>query len=249
MTKNMKTLENKVAIVTGGSRGIGRAISLKLGALGAYVVVNHSNSTERANEVVQLIEKSGSKAVAVKADISNTLGVRNLFDEALDAFGQVDILVNNAGYSKFIPTEFVTEEEFDKMFATNTKGPFFALQQAARLLNDNGRIINISTGGTATPGAATGLYTGSKAALEQFTFALSKELGSKGITVNAVSPGLADTEMLAQVAPAELKANAAKMASLGRLGQPEDIADVVAFLASPEARWVTGQNIRVTGGI
>ena len=242
-------LLGKVAIVTGASRGIGRAIALRLGKDGAKVIVGYSRQAEKAQEVVAAIEKEGGQAVAVQADMGNLADVRRLFEEARQRFGKLDILVNNAGISAFKPIAMLTEEDFDRMFTINTKGPLFALQQAAHQIADGGRIINISTGGTATSAPGAGLYTASKAALEQFTMSLAKELGSRGVTVNAVLPGMTETDMFEEVAPPEFKEMAIGMTALGRLGKPEDIADVVAFLASDDARWITGQKIAATGGM
>lgn len=228
----MPSLAGKIAIVTGASRGIGRAIAERLASDGASVVINYARSADEAQEVVKAIEEKGSKAIAVQANISQIADIRRLFQETVDRFGSLDILVNNAGVANYKPIAEVTEEDFDKTFALNAKGTFFCLQEAVRRMADGGRIINISTGGTAmgTPGAS--FYTGSKAAVEQFSKALSKEIGDRGITVNIVSPGFTDTEMLAD--NPQFKEMGAKMSPLGRLGQPQDIADVVAFLASEQ---------------
>lgn len=245
----MAPLVGKIAIVTGGSRGIGRAIAERLAQDGASVVVNYARSADKAKEVVKAIEATGGQALAVQADISKVADIRRLFQETVDRFGQLDILVNNAGTSAFKPLADVTESEFDAMFALNAKGTFFALQEAARRMFDGGRIVNISTLGTVNSAPSFGVYTGSKAAVEQFTLAAAKELGGRGITVNTVSPGSTDTELFNNVASSGLKAQAAAMSPLGRIGQPEDIADVVAFLVSDQARWLSAQNIRASGGV
>lgn len=243
----MTSLNGKVALVTGASRGIGRAIALTLGKHGASVVVNYAGSQDKAQEVVANIESKGGKAVAVQADMSRLEDVRRLFDETFARFGQLDILVNNAGASLMKPIVEITEEEFDKLFALNARGTFFALQEAAKRMADNGRVISITTAGTAVGAPGATAYAGSKSAVEGFSMSLSKELGNRGITVNTVLPGSTDTEMFAEAAPSEMK-QAAADTPLGRMGQPKDIADVVMFLASEEARWLTGQSIRATGG-
>ena len=243
----MASCAGKVAIVTGASRGIGRAIAERLASDGASVVINYARSADEAQEVVKAIEEKGSKAVAVQANISQIADIRRLFQETVDRFGGLDILVNNAGVAIYKPVAEVTQEDFDKTFALNAKGTFFCLQEAVRRMADGGRIINISTGGTAMGSPGSSFYTGSKAAVEQFSKALSKEIGDHGITVNIVSPGFTDTEMLAD--NPQFKEMGAKMSPLGRLGQPQDIADVVAFLVSEQGRWITGQNIQAGGGV
>ncbi len=245
----MAPLAGKIAIVTGGSRGIGRAIAERLAKDGAFVVVNYTRSAESAQEVVSAIEAEGGKALTVQADISQMADIRRLFEETVYRFGHLDILVNNAGTSILKPLAEVTEAEFDAVFALNTKGTLFSIQEAARHMADGGRIVNLSTVGTVNSGAGFGIYTGSKAAVEQFTLAAAKELGIRGITVNTVSPGNTNTDMFRSVAPPDMQLQAAQMSPLGRIGQPQDIADVVAFLVSEQARWITGQNIHASGGV
>ena len=244
----MAALTGKVAIVTGGSRGIGRAIAESLGRAGAHVVVNYTRSAEKAQEVVQVIEADGGQARAIQADLSVMADVRRLFAETQENFGRLDILVNNAGTATFAPIADVTEEDFDALFALNVKGAFFALQEAARRLADGGRVVNISSGVTIAGGPAVSVYAGTKAALEQFTLAAAKELGPRGITVNTVSPGGTVTDLMHSVIPKEAQDRMAQSSPLGRLGQPDDIADVVTFLVSDAGRWITGQNIRANGG-
>ncbi|MBC1222990.1 SDR family oxidoreductase [Nostoc sp. UCD121] len=242
----MGTLAGKVAIVTGASRGIGQAIAERLAQDGASVVVNYVHSSGKAKEVITGIEARGGQALALQADMSQVNDIRHLFQATVDHFGHLDILVNNAGLAIYKPVVELTEEEFDTTFTLNARGTFFALQEAARRMADNGRIVSISTGGTVSASPTASIYAGSKAAVEQFTKALAKEIGGRGITVNAVSPGFTDTEMLAN--NPQMKEKGVKMSPLGRLGQPADIADVVAFLVSEEARWLTGQNIQAGGG-
>lgn len=248
MTEELRPLAGKVAIVTGGSRGIGRAIALRLARDGAAVAVNYARNVEAAREVVAAIENEGGTALAVPADLTDLNALRRLFDEAVTALGGLDILVNNAGTAAFTPLADVTDEEFDAQFALNVRAVFFCLQEAARRMRDGGRIVNISSGITILGGAGAAVYAGGKGAVEQFTLAAAKELGPRGITVNTVSPGMTRTDLLDQVVPPEAQAQMAQSAPLGRLGEPEDVADVVAFLCRPEGRWVTGQNIRANGG-
>jgi 3-oxoacyl-[acyl-carrier protein] reductase len=242
-------LTGKVALVTGAARGIGRAIALRLAQDGAAVVVNYAGSAQQAQETVALIEKSGVHAVALQADVSTVGDVRRLFDACIEKFGRLDILVNNAGVMFTKPVVEVGEEEFDRIFAVNVKGAFFCCQEAAKRMAEGGRIINLSSSTTALmlPGYAA--YVATKGAVEQFSHVLAKELGPKNITVNVVSPGPTDTELFGQGKSEEQKQRFAQMAALGRLGQPQDIADVVALLASDDAWWITGQNLQANGGL
>ncbi len=241
--------DGKVALVTGASRGIGRAIALRLARDGAALVVNYAGNAEAARKVVAEVEAGGGRAVAVQADVGVVADVARLFDEAIEHFGKLDILVNNAGIILYKPLAEVTEEEFDRIFAVNVKGTYFACQQAAKRMADGGRIVNFSSSTTALMLPTYSAYVATKGAVEQLSHVLAKELGPRGITVNVVAPGPIDTELFGQGKTAEDKQRFAQMAALNRLGQPEDIADVVAFLASEEARWVTGQNLRANGGL
>jgi 3-oxoacyl-[acyl-carrier protein] reductase len=243
----MGTLTEKVAIVTGSSDGIGRAIAERLAQNGATVVVNYGKSAEKAKQVVTGIEAKGGKAVAIQADMSKVGEAGRLVKDTLKRFGRLDILVNNAGMFMFKPLAETTEEEFDRMFALNTKGPYFALQEAVKVIQEGGRIVNISTDGTHIGFGGATAYLGSKGALEQFTKGLAHELAPKGVTVNTVSPGYTITAMLP---PDPAFRQLGEQASpLKRLGTPKDIADVVAFVVSEEARWLTGQNIHAGGGV
>lgn len=244
----MALLTGKVAIVTGGSRGIGRAIAEKLGGEGASVVITYTRQRDKAEEVVAAIEAAGGQARAERGDMAVLGDVRRLFLHALDAYRRLDILVNNAGTASFGPLKDVTEADFDRMFAVNVKGLFFAMQEAARRLADGGRIINLSSGITQFGGAGGTVYGGTKGAVEQFTMAAAKELGARGITVNTVSPGMTETDLLRAVIPVDVQRQKLQNVPLGRLGRPDDIADVVLFLASEGGRWITGQNLRATGG-
>ena len=241
----MASLKGKVAIVTGASRGIGRAIAKRLARDGASVVINYAHSADKAKEVISAIEAEGGKALALQADLNQVAALRHLFQETIAQFGQLDILVNNAGTFLMKPLVETTEEEFDRVFALNTRGTFLALQEAALYITDGGRIVNISSLVTANLMPNFSIYAASKAAVEQLTIGLAKELGERGITVNAVSPGATETEMM----PSEAREQAEQASPLGRVGQPSDIADVVAFVVSEEGRWLTGQNLRATGGL
>ncbi len=242
-------LQGKVVLVTGSSRGIGRAIAERLAKEGAALVVNYGKSADEAHEVVDTIKSAGGKAIAVQADVGKTDEIQRLFDQATEHFGKIDILVNNAGILSTKPIAEVSEESFDELFAVNVKGTFFACQQAAQRMNRGGRIVNISSTVTSLMFPNYGLYAASKAAVEQITRVLAKELGNREITVNSVSPGPTDTELFRAGKTEEQIAGLAQMSAFGRLGRPADIADLVAFLVSEEARWVSGQNIRANGGL
>jgi 3-oxoacyl-[acyl-carrier protein] reductase len=239
-------LNGKAALVTGASRGIGRAIALGLARDGVDVAINFRSDRSAAERVATEARALGVNAATVCGDIAQIDQARQIFGAAEGALGGLDILVNNAGVMALAGFSALDEADFDRMFAI-TKGVYFLMREAAARLRDNGRIISISTGLTRNwaPGAAA--YAGSKASIEQFTRSLSKEVGARGITVNAVLPGVTETEMTAGF-PEERKRAAAQQTSMGRLGTPEDIADVVGLLASERARWITGQMIVANGG-
>jgi 3-oxoacyl-[acyl-carrier protein] reductase len=238
------SLLGKNALVTGGSRGIGRAIALGLASRGASVVIGYVNNAERAQQVVSAIVDGGGKAAAIQADLASVDEVGRLFDEAERTLGMLDIVVANAADILVKPLVDCTEADYDRIFGINARSVFFTLQQAARRLNDQGRIIVSSTGGTKMFFPGQSLYLGSKGAVEQFVRALAWELAGRGITVNAISPGPTETGMMQD----RYRDRAAAMSPFNRIGTPEDVADVAAFLATDAARWITGQNIGAGGG-
>ncbi|UXN57115.1 SDR family oxidoreductase [Phyllobacterium zundukense] len=240
---------NKVAIVTGASRGIGAAIAERLASDGFTVVVNYAGSAKEAQDLVDKIEASGGKAITAQANVADAAAVRRMFDSAEAAFGGVDILINNAGVLKTIPLADTSDEEFDRHFAINTKGTFNTLREAGKRLRDGGRIVNFSSTslGLKMPGYA--LYNATKAAVEAFTHVFSKELRGRTITVNAVAPGPIATDLYLRGKSEEVIALAAKAPPLERLGQPSDIVGVVSFLVGPDGGWVNGQILRANGGV
>ncbi|MEV6335310.1 SDR family oxidoreductase [Nocardia vinacea] len=238
-----------VALVTGSSRGIGRAIAERLGADGAAVVVNYHSDRSAAEQVVATIEAGGGQAVAAQADVADPAQLTGLFETAEQHFGGLDILVNNVGTATFSPIAEATDDEFDLMFTTNTKATFIALRTAANRLRDGGRIVVVSSGVTATSRPGSGIYAATKAASEALARVLAKELGPRGITVNNVLPGAVRTEALAAARSPALTEQVINQTPLGRIGEPDDIADIVAFLASPDARWITGQSLHAGGGL
>ncbi|MEU6728776.1 SDR family oxidoreductase [Nonomuraea wenchangensis] len=247
----MGMLTGKTALVTGASRGIGRAVALRLAAEGALVAVHYGANAEAAKETVARIEAGGGRAFAVQARFGARDALDRLFDGLATGLGNrgLDVLVNNAGIASVSPVAQVSPDELERVLAINVVAPFFVIQRALPLLNDGGRIVNM--GSTASRFAVTMqiAYTVSKAALESLAPTLANELGRRGITVNTVAPGVVRTDMTAghDLTP-DLVAGLEAITALGRLGEPEDVADVVAFLAGPDSRWVTGQTIDVSGG-
>ncbi|MQY03800.1 SDR family NAD(P)-dependent oxidoreductase [Actinomadura macrotermitis] len=245
----MGTLENKSALVTGGSRGIGRAIVVRLAREGAAVVFSFVRDQAAAEDVVAEVAAFGGRAIAVRADQGRLEDLTHLFGEVDRNLAGLDVVVNNAAINPMGNICDATESDFDEVMAVNTKGPFFVVQAAAERLGAGGRIINISSSG-AVPGLA--LYFASKAALESITAVAAHEFGPRGITVNSVTPGATETDMMRAAAGEHLEQaieHTVSLTPLQRLGRPEDIANVVAFLAGPDAQWITGQNLRVSGGL
>lgn len=238
----MGLLTGKTAIVTGAARGIGRAIAERLAGEGARVVVNYASSAAAAEE---LAARTGG--MAVRADVSQEQEVLEMFDAAGRVFGGVDIVVNNAAVALMKPLADFTGEEFERVFSINARGAFHCCREAARRLREGGRIVNISTGATVGGTAGGSVYCASKAAVEQFTRALARELAPRRITVNTVSPGFTETDMFAALP--HLAELAPKLTPLGRAGRPGEIAAVVAWLCTEDAGWITGQNIQAGGGL
>lgn len=249
----MRKLENKVAIVTGSSKGIGAAIARHFAAAGAKVVVNYASSKEAADKVVKDIIDNGGRAIAVQADVSKESDVIRLFNETEKEFGTLDILVNNAVYQGYASIESISEEAFHSSFNVNVLGPILTTQAALKLFGDKGgNVINISSGASKMPLPGASLYSATKAALDAITIALSKELGSKKVRINSILPGATETEG-ATTAGVTVGSDYEKMfianTPLGRRGQPEDIAKAAVFLASDDAAWITGEQISVSGGM
>lgn len=244
-------LAGKVAVVTGASKGIGAEIARNLAQAGAAVVVNYSSSKAGADKVVAEIEKQGGQAVAIGANLSKPDEARQLIARTKEAFGRVDILVNNAGIYEFAPLEAITPEHFHRQFDLNVLGLLIATQEAAKLMEAGGSIINISSVVSTYTPPNTAVYSATKAAVDAVTKSLAKELGPRKIRVNSVNPGMVETEgtHAAGIHDSEMRTQTEASTPLGRIGQVQDIAPVVTFLASPDSGWITGESLYVSGGI
>lgn len=248
----MSKLTGKVAIVTGASKGIGASIAKHLAAEGAAVVVNYASSQAGADRVVAEITGKGGRAVAVQANVASHADVARLFSETKKAFGRIDILVNNAGIYEFAPIGDVTEEHFHKQFDLNVLGVILASQEAVRHFDAaGGSIINISSGASTLAPPNTSVYSATKAAVDAVTRSLAKELGPRNIRVNAINPGMVETEGVhaAGFAVSDFRKQLEAQTPLGRIGQPQDIAPAAVFLASADAAWITGETLRIAGGL
>jgi len=245
----MSTLTNKIALVTGASRGIGATVARYLAAAGAKVVINYAGGKEAAGQLVNEIKEKGGDAIAVQADVSKSADVKNLFDTAIAHYGKIDVLVNNAGIMITKLLKDTTDEDFSRQFDINVKGVFNTLREAATRLADNGSVINFSSTTTRVMMPTYATYVGTKAAVEQFTRIFAKEVGSRGINVNTVSPGPTNTELFTKGKSDELITRLASLSAFNRIGEPEDIARVVVFLAGDDAKWVNAQNIGANGGM
>lgn len=247
----MSKLEGKVAVVTGGSKGIGAAIAKALASDGASVVVNYASSKAGAEAVVEAITAGGGRAIAVQADVSKAVEAHGLIEAAIQQFGRLDVLVNNSGVYEFAAIEELSEEHYHRLFDVNVLGALLATQAAVRYLGEGGSIINISSAVTDVLMPTSAVYTGTKAALNGISGVLANELAPRKIRVNTVSPGYVVTEgtHTAGIAGSEMEAGLVAQTPLGRAGHPDDIARVVAFLASDDARWLTGEVINASGGV
>jgi 3-oxoacyl-[acyl-carrier protein] reductase len=242
-------MTQKVAIVTGASRGIGAVIAERLAGEGFAVVINYASSAAEAEALVASVQANGGKAIAVKADVASASDVRALFDTTEQQLGKVDVLVNNAGILKMVALAETDDELYERTFAINTRGTFNTLREAASRMNDGGRIINFSSSTVGMNLPNYSVYIASKAAVESLTQVFAKELRGRGITVNAVAPGPVATDLFFNGKSEEQIQNLAKMPPLERLGQPDDIAGVVAFLTGPDSGWINGQILRANGGL
>ncbi|MFZ0872444.1 MAG: SDR family oxidoreductase [Rhodanobacter sp.] len=245
----MSKQNEQVALVTGASRGIGAAIAQRLARDGFTVIVNYTESAEPAEALVRTIQQAGGQALAAKADVSSPTDVRRLFDAAETAFGGVDVLVNNAGIMSLANVADVDDASFDRQIAVNLKGTFNTLREAATRLRSGGRIVNFSSSVVALLQPGYAVYAATKAGVEAMTSVFAKELRGRNITVNAIAPGPTATDLFLKGKSEELVDRLSKLAPLERLGQPEDIANTVAFLAGPDAGWINGQVLRANGGI
>ncbi|WP_018041953.1 glucose 1-dehydrogenase [Methylobacterium sp. 88A] len=247
----MSKLDGKVAVVTGGSKGIGAAIAKALAKEGATVVVNYASSKAGAETVVADITSAGGKAIAVQADVSKAAQAQELVEAAVKRFGRLDVLVNNSGVYEFASIEEITEEHYRRLFDVNVLGVLLATQAAAKHLGEGGSVVNISSAITHVHTPSAAVYSGTKGALNAISDVLANELAPRKIRVNVVSPGFVVTEgtHTAGIVGSDMEAGFVAQTPLGRAGQPDDIAEVVAFLASDDARWLTGENITASGGI
>ena len=245
----MKDLQNKVAIITGSSRGIGAEIARRLAAAGARVVINYVSRGEAAYSVHESIKASGGESLVVQADMRISTEVHRLFDETIEHFGRVDILINNAGVLIFKKFSEISDEEFDRVMDSNVKGVFYALREASTRLSDGGRVVTVSSTVTRMLLPKYGAYAASKGAIEQLTRVFAKEMGERGITANIVSPGPVNTELFTTGKTEQDIERISAMSVLNRVGETGEIAELVLFLVSNKAGWVTGQNISASGGI
>jgi 3-oxoacyl-[acyl-carrier protein] reductase len=247
----MSKLTGKVAVVTGASKGIGAAIAKSLAAEGASVVVNYASSKTGADTVVAAITKAGGKAVAVGGDVSKSVEAQGIIDAAIKNYGRLDILVNNSGVYEFVPIEAITEDQFHKMFNINVLGLLLTTQAAVKHLGEGASIINVGSVASRITPAGSSVYTGTKGAVDAITGVLARELGPKKIRVNALNPGMVETEGThsAGVIGSDFETGTVAQTPLGRVGQPGDIASIAVFLASEDSAWLTGELIIAGGGL
>ena len=245
----MKPITAKVILVTGASRGIGAAVAKKLASEGAKLIINYAGGKEAAEQVVKDIQLQGGDAIALQADVTKADEVKNMFDAAITHYGRIDVLINNAGImiTKFLKD--TTDEDFTRQFDINVRGTFNTMREAALRLADNGSIINFSSSNNRIMLPTYSTYAATKAAVEQLARVFSKEVGARGINVNSVSPGPTNTELFTRGKPKEAIDRLASLSAFNRIGEPEDIAKVVVFLASDDAKWISAQNIGVNGAM
>ena len=245
----MNTLNNKVILVTGASRGIGAAVAKKMASEGAKLIIHYAGKQEEAERTVQVIKHNGGDAIALRADVSKAADVTALFDAAIAHYGKLDVLVNNAGIMITKLLKDTTDEDFTRQFEVNVRGTFNTLREAATKLADGGSIINFSSTTTRVMMPTYSTYVATKGAVEQLTRVFAKEIGSRGINVNAVLPGPTNTELFTKGKPKEVIDRLATLNAFNRIGEPEDIAKVVAFLATEDAKWISGQTIGLNGAM
>ncbi len=247
----MSKLNGKVAIVTGASKGIGAAIAKALGAEGAAVVVNYASSKSGAEQVVEAITSKGGRAIAVKADVSKAEQAKALVDDTLKAFGRLDVLVNNSGVYEFAPLEAITEDSFHRLFNTNVLGLLLVTQAAAEHLPEGGSVINIGSGVSRITPPNSAVYTATKGAVDAITGVLSREFGQRKIRVNSINPGMVETEgtRSAGFIGSDFEKTLVAQVPFGRVGQPDEIADIAVFLAAKDSRWLTGETLLASGGL
>src|SRR6478609_2961492 len=245
----MSKLTGKVAVVTGASKGIGAAIAKALGREGASVVVNYASSKSGADKVVLAITEKGGKAIAVKADVSKAVEAKALIDDTLKAFGRIDVLVNNSGVYEFAALEEFTEESFHRMFNINVLGLLLVSQAAAKHLPEGGSVINVGSAVTRITPPNSAVYTATKGAVDAITGVLSRELGPRTIRVNSINPGMTETEGTAGFSGTDFEKAIIAQTPFGRVGQPDEIADIAVFLAAKDSRWLTGETLIASGGL
>jgi len=245
----MSTLNEKVILVTGASRGIGATIARQLAQAGAKVIVNYAGGKEPAEQLVNEIKQAGGNAIALQADVSQPDQVKNLFDAAISHYGRIDVLVNNAGIMITKLLKDTTDEDFTRQFDINVRGTFNTMREAATRLADKGSVINFSSTNNRIMLPTYSTYAATKSAVEQLTRVFAKEVGARGINVNSVSPGPTNTELFTKGKSREVIDRLASLSAFNRIGEPDDIAKIVVFLASDEAKWISAQNIGINGGM
>jgi 3-oxoacyl-[acyl-carrier protein] reductase len=245
----MDILKEKVILITGASRGIGATLALKLAGAGAKVIINYTGGKDAAEKVLEEVKKNGGDAITLQADVSKGDDVKKMFDAAIAHYGRIDVLINNAGIMITKLLKDTTDEDFTRQFDVNVRGTFNTLREAATRLADNGSIINFSSSNNRIMLPTYSTYAATKSAVEQLTRIFAKEVGARGINVNSVSPGPTNTELFTKGKSQEMIGRLSSLSAFNRIGEPEDIAKVVVFLASDEAKWISAQNIGINGAM